>query len=149
MPGSPDGSKRILVVDDNRSAVKAMELILKHQGFSVLGAYDGLDGLYLARSEKPDLIIMDVVMPEMDGYTVCRHLQEDPETASIPVILLTVKGQVNDIPDTPERQKILKQRLRERIQGFESGAVEFLSKPISAKEVAGVVKRTLGLTNLE
>ena len=95
----------------------------------------------MACKEKPDLIILDVVMPGMDGYEVCRCLQARRDTAAIPVIMLTAKGDIDSLPSSPEMQSVYLDRLDERMEGFEAGAVGFLSKPILAKEVIAQVKK--------
>lgn len=136
---------RILVVDDNRSVVRIIQVLLQKEGFEVLTAFDGPEALHKAREKKPDLIILDVVMPRMDGYEVCRLLQDDPDTAAIPVLMLTVKGQV-DGPDLDEQA--LETGIRERMEGYEAGAVEFLSKPIKAKELLERVKTLLWFDRL-
>ena len=130
----------ILVVDDNRSVVRIIQVLLQKEGFEVLTAFDGLEALQKAQEEKPDLIILDIVMPRMDGYEVCRLLQDDLDTAAIPVLILTVKGQVDD-PDLDERAFEIS--IRERMDGYEAGAIEFLSKPIKAKELLARVKALL------
>jgi DNA-binding response OmpR family regulator len=136
---------RIVIVDDNRSVVRIIQVLLQKEGFEVFTAFDGLEGLQKVREEKPDLIILDIVMPRMDGYEVCRLLQDDPDTATIPVLILTVKGQVDD-PDLDERT--LETSIRERMEGYEAGAVEFLSKPIKAKELLARVKTLLWFDHL-
>ena len=115
---------RILVVDDNRSVVRLIEALLQKEGFEVLTAFDGLEGLQKAREEKPDLMILDIVMPRMDGYEVCRLLQDDHDTAAIPVLILTVKGQVDE-PGIGDQD--VEARVREQMAGYEAGAVDFLS----------------------
>lgn len=133
---------RILVIDDNRAVVKIIEGVLQRQGYEVLAAFDGEEGLEKARKGKPDLIILDIVMPGMDGYQVCRRLQRDRATALIPVLMLTVKGQINEEP-RPWEKRDQYSRIQERIKGFEAGAVEFLSKPVTAKELIERVKSLL------
>ena len=130
----------ILVVDDNRSVVRIIEVLLQREGFETLTAFDGLEALQKAREEKPDLIILDIVMPRMDGYEVCRLLQDDADTASIPILMLTVMGQLDD-PTLGDQA--IKTHVRERMKGFEAGAVDFLSKPIKAKELLDRVKTSL------
>jgi DNA-binding response OmpR family regulator len=134
---------RILVVDDNQSVVRAIEGILKKQGYDVLTAFDGEEGLRAAHSQRPNLIILDIVMPKMDGYEVCQRLQADPDTSSIPVLMLTVKGQV-DVPS--DSRATYNARLQERMAGFEVGALEFMSKPVRAKDLIERVNGLLWLT---
>ncbi len=138
---------RILVVDDNHSVVKLLELLLQREGYIVLTAFDGMDGLQKAGQEKPDLIILDVVMPGIEGYEVCRHLQADPNTANIPIIFLTVKGDVRGVISL-NRKRIVGERVRERIDAYEAGATDFLSKPIVAKEVVDRVRKVLSVGGL-
>jgi len=130
----------ILVVDDNRSVVRIIEVLLQREGFEVLTAFDGLEGLQRAREEKPDLIILDIVMPRMDGYEVCRLLQDDPDTAAIPVLILPVKGQVDD-PSLDDQT--IEARIQEQMAGYEAGAMDFLSKPIKARELVKRVRTLL------
>jgi DNA-binding response OmpR family regulator len=138
---------RILVVDDNHSVVKLLELLLQREGYVVLTAFDGMDGLQKAGQEKPDLIILDVVMPGIEGYEVCRHLQADPNTANIPVIFLTVKGDVRGVISL-NRKRIVGERVRERMDAYDAGATDFLSKPIVAKEVVDRVRKVLSVGGL-
>ena len=136
---------RILVVDDNRSVVRLLELTLQLAGYEVLTAYDGPEGYSKACGETPDLIILDVMMPGMDGYEVCRALQKRDATARIPIVFLTEKGQVNGATD-PTKKRAFNLRVRERITGFDAGATEFLSKPIVAKDVIEKVRVILEFT---
>jgi DNA-binding response OmpR family regulator len=133
---------RILVVDDNRAVVKIIQGVLQRQGFEVLTAFDGVEGLEKAIKEKPNLIILDIVMPGLDGYQVCRRLQCDPATLHIPVLMLTVKGQINEEP-RPWEKRDQYSRIQERMAGFDAGAVDFLSKPVTAKELIKRVKSLL------
>ena len=106
-------SARILVVDDIEANVRLLEAKLTAEYYQVLTATDGISGLAVAASERPDIILLDVMMPGMDGFQVCRRLKEDPLTRHIPVVLVTALDGRND-----------------RIQGLEAGADEFLTKPI-------------------
>ncbi len=137
-------SMRILVADDNHSLVNLVEGILKKAGYQVLTAFDGREALIKARKEKPDLIILDIIMPFLDGYQVCAALQKDPATSSIPILMLTVKGQVNN-ESAHTVESHLYQPIRERMQGFEVGAMEFMSKPVSAKDLLERVRGLLWL----
>jgi DNA-binding response OmpR family regulator len=138
----------ILIVDDSRSLVHIIDGVLQREGYKTCTAYDGEEGLARARQEKPDLIILDIVMPKMDGYTVCRHLQQDPETAGIPILMLTVKGQLDERPDPSMDTQYYDKGIQERMAGFEVGATEFMSKPVSARELLERVKSLLWLDSV-
>jgi two-component system alkaline phosphatase synthesis response regulator PhoP len=130
---------RILVVDDRERTVEVIKRVLQKAGYKVLTAFDGVTGLEKARREQPDLIILDVMMPGMDGYEVCRRLQSHADTAHIAVLMLTGKGRLEHSGSG------IKERMRDQIQGFEVGATEFLTKPIRAKELVERVKGLLWL----
>jgi DNA-binding response OmpR family regulator len=130
----------ILIVDDNRSLVNMIAGVLHKRDYEVITAFDGLEGLLKAQAEKPDLIVLDIVMPKLDGYEVCHRLQENPETKHIPVIMLTIKGQVDD-PTLDERT--IEGRIQEQMAGFEVGAVDFLTKPVKAGELIERIKSLL------
>jgi len=133
---------KILVVDDNVSLVRMLEGVLHRQDFEVAVAYDGVQALAQVRAQTPDLIVLDIVMPRMDGYEVCRRLHDDPATAAIPVILLTVKGQVDD----PELDHAgLDARIAEQMAGYDVGAVDFIPKPVKAGELLERIKSHLVL----
>ena len=106
-------SARILVVDDIEANVRLLEAKLTAEYYEVLTAYDGPTALAIAASEKPDIVLLDVMMPGMDGFQVCRRLKDDPETRHVPVVLVTALDGRGD-----------------RIAGLEAGADEFLTKPI-------------------
>jgi len=139
---------RILVVDDNRSLVRIVEGILQRIGYEIITAYDGVEALDQARLKKPDLIILDIVMPNMDGYEAARRLQSDPATARIPILMLTVKGHVEEDP-TPDTLRAWQGKVRERMAGFDAGAVEFMSKPVTAKELVNKVKAVLWMSRVK
>ena len=87
--------KRILVIDDEQLIVKSTCILLRHMGYRTLEAFNGAEGLRAARSEKPDLILLDLVMPDLDGWRVLSLLQGDAATADIPVIIFTAKEYAN------------------------------------------------------
>ena len=132
--------RRILLVDDDRSIVLLLRLVLERQGYGILTAFDGPEGLHTAWEEKPDLVILDIQMPSMDGYEVCLRLHDKPETAKIPVIMLTTKGRLSGLEGLGAK-RILHKRIEERMKGFNVGAIEFLSKPIVAKAVVDAVEK--------
>ncbi len=138
--------QRILVVDDNHSLVLVLERLLQKAGFDVLTAFDGLEGLQKTREEKPDLIILDIIMPKMDGYEVCRRLKGDPYTADIPVLFLTRKGSLAG-PDSIKALRRYYNRVQERLGGFDAGALDFLSKPVTARELLDRVRGLLWLSS--
>ena len=88
--------KKILVIEDEDDILSLIESGLKALGYVVVTAKDGLSGLELARSQKPDLIILDVMLPKMDGYNVCRMLKYDKQYNSLPILMLTARGQQAD-----------------------------------------------------
>jgi DNA-binding response OmpR family regulator len=104
--------KKILVVDDEVDLVETVRFPLEMEGFDVLVSYNGEDALNQARKEKPDLIILDLMLPKLDGYKVCRLLKFDERYKHIPILMLTAK--------TQEKDKVL---------GKETGADEYITKP--------------------
>jgi DNA-binding response OmpR family regulator len=134
------GKIKILCVDDDRPTVTIISGVLKKENYEVEIALDGQEGLKKARDFKPDLIVLDIMMPGMDGYQVCRHLRDEPETAKIGVIMLTAKGGVDD----PEKESWkFAGKVQDRMKGFDSGALEFLTKPVKAKDLVQRVKAVL------
>lgn len=131
---------RILVIDDDHPTVRIISLILERQGYTVHTASDGDEGLRKAREEKPDLIILDIMMPGMDGYQVCRRLKKDPATAQIAVLILTAKG---GIDEEMMRQREFTTHVKDQLLGFDVGADEFMSKPVRAKELVERVESVL------
>ena len=111
-------AKKILVVDDDPDLVEATSIILKTMKYDVSAAYGGVEGLEKARNEKPDLIVLDVMMPDRDGYAVCKELKADPELSGIPVLLLTAV--VSHISTTRYTQQM----------GMETEADDFIDKPV-------------------
>jgi signal transduction histidine kinase len=108
----------VLIVDDDSYVCATMEALLKNEGHKLIFATDGMEGQNKAREERPDVILLDVMMPELDGYEVCRRLKADPVTAPIPVLLVTA----------------LTER-KERLKGIEAGANDYLTKPIDAQDL--------------
>ena len=121
----------ILVVDDAPPNVKLLRLILKDAGYRVLEASSGPEALETLRREKPDAMVLDVRMPGMTGYEVCREIRHDPEFAALPVIMVTALSLAE-----------------ERIRGIEAGATDFISKPFNKKELLARIQSSLVLAKI-
>ena len=119
--------KRILFVEDEPELVKALEVRFKALGYDVMSAHDGEEGLQKAREESPDIIILDIMLPKMDGYKVSRLLKFDEKYKSIPIIMLTAKAEEAD-----------------KATGEETGADEYITKPFDWEFLLGKVKEHLG-----
>ena len=117
---------RILVVDDEPEAVELVEFNLKQAGYAVNTAADGAEALKKAHAQPPDLIVLDVMLPEMDGFEACKVLRLDPATAKVPIIMLTAKAAEID-----------------RVLGLELGADDYLTKPFSPRELLLRIKKIL------
>jgi len=120
----PAQQKRILVVDDERHIVRLIQVNLERAGYQVATAFDGKEALKRVEEAKPDLIVLDVMMPYMDGFEVQKRLQADPNTRNIPVIMLTAKSQDADV-----------------FRGWASGVSAYLTKPFNPLELLTFVKR--------
>lgn len=118
--------ERILIVDDEPHIRRILTFLLEQKGFETLTAADGLQALDVARSEVPDLILLDLMMPHMDGFEVCEKLRSEFSTAQIPVIMVTAKGEVND-----------------KVRGLQGGANDYLTKPYDNKELLVRVQNML------
>ena len=121
---------RILVVDDEIYIVHILDFSLGMEGYEVLTALDGEQALEKATAEKPDLIVLDIMMPKLDGYETCKRLKADPITKDVPVILLSAKGRNVD-------QKV----------GFEVGADDYITKPFSPRKLVERINAILGQTS--
>jgi CheY-like chemotaxis protein len=119
-------AEKILIVDDDLDTLRLVGLMLQHQGYRINAASSGIQSILMAQSDKPDLILLDIMMPEMDGYEVARKLRSDPNTTSIPIIMFTAKTQVDD-----------------KVAGFEAGADDYLTKPTQPRELFAHVKAVL------
>ena len=117
---------RILIVDDEKNIVEALRYNLDREGYETLVSFDGLHALEQARSQLPDLVILDWMLPGMNGLELCRRLSGDETTRHIPIILLTVRSDETD-----------------KVLGLEMGAVDYVTKPFSTREMVARVKATL------
>jgi class 3 adenylate cyclase len=125
-------SGRILVVDDQRANLEMLAGVLTARGYEVLTALDGESALQQVRQGAPDLVVSDILMPQMDGYELCRRLRSDPATTLLPVILVTSLDP-----------------LQERVNGIEAGADDFLSKPVNWEELFARVRSLLRIKRLQ
>lgn len=116
--------KKILAVDDEKHIVRLVQINLQKEGYDVVTATNGREALEAVAAQTPDLIVMDVMMPEMDGFAALEKLKENPATATIPVIMLTAKAQDADV-----------------FRGWQSGADLYLTKPFNPQELLTFVKR--------
>lgn len=120
---------KILVVDDDASINELIKVNLELSGYKVVQAYDGIKGFALAKQELPSLVVLDVMMPEVDGFTVAKRIRENPETKNIPIIMLTALSQIDD-----------------KANGFNIGVDDYLVKPFEIEEllmrVRALLKRT-------
>ncbi len=124
--------QRVLVVDDEPDAVELLEFNLRNAGYEVSSAEDGTEALKKARSHRPDLIVLDVMLPEVDGLEVCKILRRDEATSGIPIIMLTAKASEID-----------------RVLGLELGADDYVTKPFNLRElilrIKGLLRRVQGV----
>ena len=116
----------VLIVDDSPTELHVFQKMLEKNGFATLLATDGEEGLEKARAERPDIVLMDVVMPGMNGFQAIRRMTRSPETADIPVIMVTTKDQETD-----------------KIWGIRQGAADYLVKPVSEKELVAKINAVL------
>ncbi len=117
---------KILVVDDEPDALEVLGFKLREAGYTPVFAKDGTRALAIARDERPDLIVLDLMLPEVDGLEVCKILRRDPSTASIPVIMLTARASEMD-----------------RVLGLELGADDYVTKPFSPRELVIRIRKQL------
>ncbi len=120
--------KRILIVDDEPDALRMLSLALEGEGYDVVAADNGEEALKQAAANRPDLIVLDVVMPQMDGYEVCRRLRRIPEFVHVPILFLSARSQVDD-----------------RVQGLQVGGNDYVVKPVSPQELMARIGALLGL----
>lgn len=121
--------ERILVIDDDPNSLQLINLTLQTEGFEVLTASGGLEGLSRIQADKPDLVVLDLMLPDMDGLEICRRIRRARETADLPLIMLTAKGEVAD-----------------RVAGLRLGADDYIPKPAAPAEVAARVRSVLTRT---
>lgn len=121
--------KKILIVDDEKELIRLVSFHMTIVGYEALSAKDGLEALQICKQNKPDLIILDIMLPRIDGWEVCRRLKQDPQTRNIPIIMLSALAEVND-----------------KLKGFNLGTDDYVTKPFSPRELVVRVKRVLART---
>lgn len=119
-------NNKILIVDDERDIVETLSFMLKAKGFECISAYDGEEGLNLAKNSSPNLVILDVMMPKINGYKICRLLKFDQKYKDIPIIMITARSQEED-----------------KLIGEETGADEYITKPFEFSEVLEKINKYL------
>ena len=119
----PTPTKKILVVDDEADILHFLELVLRERGYDVLTAGSGRQAIELARDARPDLVLLDIMMPQMDGWEVLKLLRVDDETAHIPVAMLSARTEAKD-----------------RVQGLQEGAIDYICKPFALQELLGKIE---------
>jgi len=117
-------AKRVLIVDDEKAIVDILDFNLRKEGYDTLRAYDGAEGLALSRGEDPDLILLDVMLPKMDGFEVCRRLRAEGD--NVPIIMITAREEETD-----------------KVFGLELGADDYITKPFSMRELLARVKTNI------
>ena len=119
-------SKKILVIEDDPASMRLTQYLLEHKGYEVLTAQNGLEGLKMAQGEEPDLIIMDVMLPGVDGLDICYHLRAEPKTAKLPIIMLSAKAREVD-----------------KDAGLKVGVDDYITKPATPTEILNKVEALL------
>jgi two-component system, OmpR family, alkaline phosphatase synthesis response regulator PhoP len=118
--------KKILVIEDDPATLRLVDYSLRHEGYQVISASNGLEGLRKAIGESPDLVILDVMLPGMDGFEICHRLKSEPATAQLPILMFSAKAQEID-KDT----------------GIKVGADDYLTKPAAPSEIVSRVEKLL------
>ena len=121
-----DIREKILIVDDEMSTLMPLKRSLESENYAVVEAYDGHEAIKKANEEIPDLIILDLMLPGMDGIEVCQHLKTDTQTEKIPIIMLTAKDNIND-----------------KVEGLQIGAEDYVTKPFVLKELKARIKSVM------
>ncbi len=119
--------KRILLADDEEDIKTVVAMFLEAQGYEVVTAFDGLDALEKVRTEKPDLILLDIMMPVLDGFEVCRRLKENEETAKIPILILSAAAHVESVN-----------------RGLKAGAKDYIVKPFEPEKLVEKIEQFIG-----
>jgi DNA-binding response OmpR family regulator len=119
-------AKKILVIEDDPATSRLIDYSLRHEGYQVITAFNGLEGIRKAKNEAPDLVILDVMLPGLDGFEICHRLRSEPATAPLPILMLSAKAQDVD-----------------KNTGLKVGADDYLSKPAAPAEIVRMVGKLL------
>jgi CheY-like chemotaxis protein/MinD-like ATPase involved in chromosome partitioning or flagellar assembly len=119
-------TEKILIVDDDLETLRLVGLMLQRQGYQIVAAQNGTQAIAMARNENPDLVLLDIMMPEIDGFETARQLRKDNDTSSIPILMFTARSQVDD-----------------KVAGYEAGADDYLAKPVHPAELVARIKALL------
>jgi len=119
-------NKKILVIEDDPSALRFIEYTLEQEGYQVLAATNGLAGIRKAKNEEPDLIVLDIMLPGIDGFEICHRLRAEPQTAQLPILMLSAKAQEID-----------------KATGLKVGADDYITKPADPSEIVSRVETLL------
>jgi DNA-binding response OmpR family regulator len=119
-------SKKVLIVDDEQNITISIAFLMRREGFEVLVAHDGAEGLRLIRAERPELVLLDIMMPKLNGFEVCQAVRADPSLAGVRILMLTAKG-----------------RVAEMEKGMALGADGYMPKPFATKELVAKVRELL------
>lgn len=120
-------TKKVLIVDDEQNIAISVEFLMRREGFDVMVAHDGEEGLARIRADRPDLVVLDVMMPKLDGFEVCKAVRADPTLAGMRILMLTAKGRTAEIA-----------------KGLSLGADAYIPKPFATRELVAKVKELLG-----
>ena len=121
------GKKKILLADDEEDIKTVIKLYLESKGYDVVTSYDGLDTLDKVKAEKPDLILLDIMMPVINGFEVCKQLKADENTSHIPIVMLSAASHADSVE-----------------QAMEAGAVDYIMKPFEPPRIEAILKKILG-----
>jgi DNA-binding response OmpR family regulator len=127
MQGEHKMAFTILLADDEEDIKTVVRLFLEEKGYDIITAFDGLDAIDITRREKPDLILLDIMMPVINGYEVCQKLKADPATAGIPIVMLSAAAHADSVK-----------------KGLDAGAVDYLVKPFDPEKLDEIIIKILG-----
>jgi DNA-binding response OmpR family regulator len=130
--------RHILIVDDNPDTLAALRELLEQHDYEVDTANNGVTALRKAREDKPDLIILDIFMPVLNGYEVCTRIRNDRSTARIPILMFTRRGSIEGLEG--DEMTLIAKRFNQIWEGYEVGATDYLAKPITPQKMLAAVK---------